>query len=515
MKLVTGILCNDPGWGILFDQIGVEWKAITASDDITPDEFSVVVVNTNPTSLQEKSLLEYVHDGGALVATDGAADAMISSKAKKKYFGSLPPSSFNAVSVNGMMDLYANGYAELESSPTTGAIPSIHKMGKGMLITIPFDVGGLIIDTRAMRKNFYFDMPRLPNEVTSAVSKGLLRRLIADILQYVHLQRAIPFIHKWYFPEARQSLFTFRVDSDHGSREEVADLENLCRTHRIKTMWFIDTKSHEHWLSQFGNFGDQEIGLHCYEHFTYASDENNALNFRKALSLLEAEGVHPKGAAAPYGTWNNSVASIFGQLGIRYSSEFSLDYDDLPFFPSLGTKSSPVLQIPIHPICVGSMKRIGYTVPEMKRYFRQAIDTKLLLREPLAFYHHPTHHHLDIFEEMFEYVRSRHIENFSYAEYADWWKTRGTVDWKFEYHRDENSIVADATNPDPAVYWRIVYPNGEESITNSRGLIPVQSLPRQRQEDPSPVPSDIERSRRFDPRHMLLNVLDAWYKRTQ
>lgn len=154
--------------------------------------------------------------------------------------------------------------------------------------------------------------------------------------------------------------------------------------------------------------------------------------------------------------------------------------------------------MPIHPICVGSMLRSGYTSGEMKQYFRQLIDNKLLLREPLCLYHHPTHHHLEIIEDVFQHVESKHVENISYTEYAEWWKARNASGWRFEYHRNEDSIAAIPIGEASKLYWRIVLPSGEEAISNVTGLIPVKSLRFQQPAPRPPVPADIARMRQFD-----------------
>ena len=223
-------------------------------------------------------------------------------------------------------------------------------------------------------------------------------------------------------------------------------------------MWFIDAKSHEQWLSRFKDFGQQDVGIHCYEHMTFPTEEKNLQNILKALSLMNAEGLHPKGAAAPYGTWNASISSVFEQIGAGFSSEFGLDYDDLPFFPFVEGKFSPVLQIPIHPICVGSMRRTGYSANEMKKYFLQLIDTKLMQREPLCLYHHPTHHHLNLFADIFDYIRSKNIDNYSYVEYASWWRKRDEIGWTHHFNREDNTVTAHCTDHNCGVYWRIVLP---------------------------------------------------------
>jgi hypothetical protein len=515
VKLTIGILHYEAGWEILLRQIGVNWKAISTSDELNQETFSALIVNAEPTSLQEKYLEEYLVEGGAILALGSYVQHLVHSKLKRKYFSSLPPSLFGRFGQMTMMDIYSSGMLDVSSFNQTHQLPSIHKIGKGVLATIPFNVSDLVLDARSKRKNFYFNKERLPNEIVATVSKGNLRRFITEILQFLHHERGIPFIHKWYYPENRETIFTFRVDSDQGSPAEVNDLHSLCEKRSIKTMWFIDAKSHEQWLSRFKDFGSQDIGIHCYEHMTFSTEEKNLQNILKALSLLNAEELRPKGAAAPYGTWNASISSVFEQIGAGFSSEFSLDYDDLPFFPFVGGKLSPVLQIPIHPICVGSMRRTGYSEKEMKKYFLQLIDSKLLQREPLCLYHHPTHHHLNLFADVFDYIRSKKIDNYSYPEYASWWRKRDEIGWTHHFNQAKDELTAQCTDRGCGVYWRIVFPNGEESIVNSEGILPLQSLPRRHPPAKPIPPADIIRSRDYDFRHLILNVLDAWYKRTQ
>lgn len=506
---------SEPGWEILFRQIGVEWKSISSFDELDPEKFSVIVVNAPPTSLQEKELLNYLDEGGAVLAVYGYASRILSTRFKKRQFTSLPPSSLSPFAQHSLLDVYVQGYVNHPSSGTKPQLISIHNIGKGILLSFPFDVNALILDHRSRRKNFYFEKSRLPNEITATVSKGTLRRIISETLRFLHTERGIPFVHKWYFPEDRPTIFTFRVDSDQGSVEEVDELYALCRDNGIKTMWFVDTKSHERWLSRFKEFKDQEVGIHCYEHLTYTSYQSNFQNFTRAASLLNAQGIRPDGVAAPYGMWNTSVASVFESLGVKFSSEFSLDYDDVPFYPYVEGRSSKVMQIPIHPICIGSMRRAGYSTSDMIRYFRQFIDLRIEEREPLCLYHHPTHHHNDVIKEVFDYVRSKHIDNLSYSEYAEWWKTRDETAWNFEYTRSTETLTADSGQDTSNVRWRVVLPDGTESISGARGDVHLRTLRGERRKPVSSAPRDISRSRRFDLRHLILNTLDGWYKRTQ
>lgn len=511
MKLTVGIAAPEPGWEMLLQQVGIDWKQISPTDELSPGEFSAIILNTLPDSRQVQALKLYLDGGGAVLAVNGSARGLSASKYRSKYFTSLPPDQSGNFGQSEMLDIYAPGLAEGDAARGKPASVGIHQVGKGILAHLPFDVNQLLLDTRSRRKNFYFRKDRLPSEIVATVSKGNLRRLVAGVLQFLHLRRGVPFVHKWYFPEAEESIFTFRIDTDKGSQEEIDRLFALCEGESVPAIWFLDTKSHEAWLGRFRDFGAQQVGIHCYRHLTYSTYKENLKNLCDARSLLENAGIRPEGASAPYGTWNPGIARSYESLGVSFSSEFSLDYDSLPFFPYFDGKFSSVLQIPIHPICVGSMNRAGYTSEEMKEYFRRIIDKKILEREPICLYHHPTHRQWDVIRDVFEYVRSKRIRTMSYAEYAKWWQTRGSVQTRLEY--DEQKIRFFAGQA--LVWWRIVFPDASEAILQPQDVIRIDSIQRRPLPRLPATPADIGRTRRFDIRHPIMNALDAWYKRSQ
>jgi len=499
----------------VLDQIGIDWRPISSGDELSIENYSAIIINVIPTSLQVRTLHDFLLAGGAILGVHGCARELSGSAHQKKYLASLSPFQFENFPQSEMMDIFSEGIIETKLPRGKSPLVGTHHIGKGILVCIPFDVNALILDWRSRRKNFYFDKRRLASEIVATISKGILRRFLALVLESLHMYRDIPFVHKWYFPQGERTIFTFRVDSDSGSQEDISELYALCERNSIPTMWFLDTKSHEEWLPRFRDFDGQEIGVHCYEHTTFSSYAKNEENLIRAASLLEKNGIHPVGASAPYGTWNPAIAGAFEHLGMSFSSEFSLDYDNLPFFPVLNRRSTPVLQLPIHPICVGSMIRAGYTDEEMKKYFHRIIDKKILEREPICLYHHPTHHRWEVIEEVFHYLRSKNIRNLSYSQYAGWWRKRNAYKPQFEYDSKTRTLRTAAVDYDSTVHWRIVFPSGEESIAPLRNVTQLDSLERRHQPAQPPPPADIARARRFDFRHIIMNSLDAWYKRTQ
>ncbi len=519
MRLTVGILNSDHGWFVLFQQIGVSWELLTEERKILPENYSAVIVNGEPTSSQRSVLLSYIENGGALLFINGSGSSLLHSSRQKKSYTTLHPDIFIQFSPHDMVDVYAPGFKEKnfpnDSSTETTEMYSSGNVGKGFFLAMPIDFSKAVSDTRSCRKNFYFTKERLPSEVVARTSKGTLRRLFMDLLAFLHHKRNLPFAHKWFLPEDAQTMFTFRVDSDKGNREEVMSLHDVCKRYDVAAMWFLDTKSHQTWLSDFQNFGNQEVGIHCYDHRTYRSREKNLRNFAIAQMLFHGAGLSASGAAAPYGTWNEAIAKTFSEMGITFSSEFSYDYDDFPLFPLVEGTPSSVLQIPIHPICPGGLRRASYSRDEMKSYFQAVIEKKIAEREIINLYHHPAHHYNDVIEFAFQLLKERGIRNISYSGYAAWWKKRLAHSSTINYNHEKDRITFSPPTNENDVRWRILFPNQQETIIPAENIIQISKLHKQRWTMQYTPPTDISRTRRFDFRHPIINALEEWYKRTQ
>ncbi len=511
MRLRVGLLKANPGWEILLRQIGVSWDVVDTSRGIDPAEYAVVIANEAPGLAGKRDLLAFVEQGGSLLVTGNVLGSLRGTVLRRERYTYLLPRGEDSVPRDDILDIFTNGYRRRETASGSGAL-SVEEFGKGCLCHIPFDPGRVMVDERSRRKNFYAPRRRLPSEKVSTVSRGPLRRWIAAILEHLYHRRNIPFVHAWYYPHGAATVFTFRIDSDAGTREDVEDLYRLCDSFSIPATWFLDTRSHERWLDRFAGFRNQECGVHCYTHLTFTTLGENLDNFSRAFSLMQRSGLKPCGGAAPFGTWNRSVSEAFEQLGLPFSSEFSLDYDDLPFTPWLGNRFSPVLQLPVHPVCIGSMMRSRFTAEEMQRYFVSIAERKLQQREPIAFYHHPTHRQPGVCESIFEWVLSRGIPRLSYSAYAAWWEKRMRTIPSYRL-ADSSTIVSDQP-VDADVYCRIAYPTGEESILPSQSRLQLSDLPKQTPPRIPELPADIGRARTFDPRHPLIDALEGWYKYT-
>ncbi|MEK9139126.1 MAG: hypothetical protein AAB393_18555, partial [Bacteroidota bacterium] len=373
---------------------------------------------------------------------------------------------------------------------------------------LPFDVEQMFYDSRAASKNFYFTRERLPAERVSLVSKGEMHHLVHRALEYLHHARGLPYAHLWYFPDGQRNLFAFRVDTDAAAQKDIDGLYRIAREHSISMSWYLDVKSHEPWLNHFSYMVNQEIGLHCYEHQTYEIYELNAKNMEAGLHAMRSHGLNPKGFAAPFGIWNTGLARAIDEHGFEYSSEFSYAYDTLPMYPADNGTLFSALQVPIHPISIGSLRRVGYSEEQMTSYYRMCVDQKLARCEPLFFYHHPTHRGYNIVEHLFQYVQEKGIGGTTLGDFASWWKKRAVS--PLSLHLEGSMVRVELPDAfDASVHVRLTNASGYEAIVRPQTLLDLSSLVWTKSAPMPEVPSDIRRLRDFDPRATLGNLYNT------
>ena len=201
-------------------------------------------------------------------------------------------------------------------------------------------------------------------------------------------------------------------------------------------------EAHEGWLDRFKSFSVQEIGLHGYEHGTSTSYENAFHNIEKGLQLLRDEGMEPTGFCAPYGIWNQTLDEVLQQFNFGYSSEFTLACDGLPFYPS---EHLP-LQIPIHPVCTGSLSRKRAPLGTMKRYFEQVLENKIAGFEPVIFYHHPMQPGLEVWDSIFGKVNDLGLTKLTFRDFAAFWEKRTNAHFEAYVYPGRDQVQLKSTS---------------------------------------------------------------------
>ncbi len=476
MTSLLGILKQDFGWQQILEQEGIIYNVLS---NIASDYSAPIIINRNLEKSEILIIQNYLKNGGAIL-TDFPNLAKITDNFDYKptrisHLFSDNSDIFNNISV---IDLHIKGY---KGNIYQG------NYGKGCIIALPFDVNEAICDTRNERKPFYYPSRKFPNEIVSKVSKGEIRKLIINCIRKLFAKMNLPYVHLWYYPDSFQSAFAFRVDTDFGPEDTLKTTFDLEGKKGIDFTYFINCKAHS---DPFGTYKTSALSassavddssarlkpcptnnsalsassavknksalsashifnkipdfqIHCFEHEVYKNYQTNFDNIKKAKTILENAGIKPIGFVSPYGFWNENLQKAIEDLDIKYSSEFSLAYDDLPFYPILENRRSKVLQIPVHPICIGRLVHVSLTKENCIDYYSRYFVQQLQANEPIFIYDHP--HRIAQFPDVFSEVLNNakklpDIWLTNMTEFYHWWKKRLQI-YKASSWEIENNIL--------------------------------------------------------------------------
>jgi len=307
-----------------------------------------------------------------------------------------------------------------------------------------------------------------PQEIIARTNRALLRKAVINALKTRLFSEKLPYIHLAYYPKGYRTVATFRIDCDESNQVDFDRVVNLAGLHNIPLTLFVHVKSQQSYLPHIASIRQkgQDVQLHCYKHETYNDYRNNLDNLIKGKKMMEEAGMKVSGFAAPYGKWNPFLNRVMEKLDFAFSSEFALCYDDLPFFPLINRHVSKVLQLPVHPVCVGLLRKAGLSPEEMKQYFDRTISEKYERNEPIMFYGHP-YKEIDQYPELFNYMLSR-ISQLSdiwittYSEFATWWKKR--LHARFTVRIKKKLTYITTGNSDPTLHIHIEKPDRSELL---------------------------------------------------
>ena len=434
MRLSIGITHLTPAWEILLKQIAPPFEILSPEIEWTPNNYSCIITSGRLDHFGVERLLSFVNMGGSILSETDAAEQLFNTRSTSyfiNYINTENDSIFEAVS-SGFIgcQLSVPNNATLTQDTHGKKLIEFKKVGQGQILVLPGGLVNSILSQAYTRRNFPTAGPWLPSERVSKVSKRTVRELVSQSLNKLVLKRELPFVSLSAFPDASNSIFIFRIDTDFASIEDVENMYRICSKHQIPATWFVETESCQTWLHRYADMTNQDVGLHCFKHRIAKKYADNEKNVRKGKSDLRINGINPKGYAAPFGEWNYSLNKALEHHGFEYSSEFSLDYDNLPFKPLLNERFSSMLQIPIHPISVGSLRNARHSTMEMVQYYNTVIDEHIISRLPIIFYDHPANTNLEVLDHVFKIIGDKNMSKLSMGDYSDWWKAREGITWE-------------------------------------------------------------------------------------
>ena len=528
ISLKVGLFPNIPGWEIILNQEGIAYEIISENSDLTPENFAVIILSNLILEKQKTEILSYLQNEGSILFDAESYAVFFKIKTKSKKVDFLIPDETSIFSGSGLVDIYSKIYL-LKSDNLElldqGLQIQRSKAGKGNILVLPFDVNNLMLDTLSVRRKFYFQRKELPSEIVTKIAKSPIRRIVKTSLEYLFLLRNLPFIQMWYYPDGFTNAFLFRVDTDFCKTEDAEKLSYICEKNQIRATWFVDTNSQK--LEPYIKMNNQEIALHCARHRVFEDYQKNYDNLSEGKKELEKAKFSTTGFASPFGEWNSKLGKAIEDLNFEYSSEFAFNYDDLPFYPFYDRKFSDVLQIPIHPISIGRLRRSHFSETEMLKYYLNLINEKMQRNEPIIFYHHPHQKRFEVFDEIFRQVNKlmlskmsfdsyskQDLESYcipnqgignesspdltlkiwkpSFSEFSNWWKKRNKIQPDFTLKDDK--LISNLKNYDEKIYLKISKKDGF-SIQKCKNEIELKKL-NWEQKERMKLPKDIWRIRK-------------------
>jgi hypothetical protein len=508
VKLSVGLSHNSTAWEQWCSQEGVPFSPVRFGAPHLPEEHAVIVVTAKPDREQSAAIEQYLRGGGAIIAYAPFAAGLGESNFRYEDVDYLLPGG--KIADTGVLDLDARCAIPVESNAlvTSAGSPALFvgPCWGGFRVLLPFDLSQVLQDVRATTRQFPADRERLPFERVSTVAKGEAFLLIGHLVELLFASRGLPLVRKARYPDGAKTVIAFRVDSDGGSQEEVEDLHELARKHETPISWFLDVKSHEPWIRAFANMEGDEVGLHCYEHRVFPDYQRNLGNIRRGIDVLSGAGFTTGGFAAPQGKWNEELAEAIDDSGFEYSSEFSYMYDGLPVFPETPTRAFATLQIPIHPVCIGSLNRVGYSESQMVHYFEGVVRRKLNRREPLFFYHHPKDRFPGAVDGLLGLLHD-HGPRVTMDQFARWWNSRSEFSFAAATMQDSGIEMHDHThNATGSVRLEIIRPDGSRTMASPANHIDLTECRWEAAVRNAGRAEQLRRARTFDLRTTLADI---------
>jgi len=462
MKLTVGITEWLPHWEMVLCQIGVSTEIVKSVEEIAPNLFATIIVTQKGDQREKDALLHYITEGGAIIIEADTAKWLLGIKTLPAFIKNVEPmddSIFKGI-LPGFIDaslILPDKATHLDDNAGKKLVKKIN-YGNGYVIILPGSLTKSVLDTKVRRRNFPTPGPLLPSERVSRRSKQTIREIIQRSLEYLHMMRELPFVSLWFFPDGASTLFNLRIDTDFGAQTQVESLYDLCQKYEIPATWFIETFSSKNWIENYKKMKNQEIGLHCFRHHVFPDFKRNEKDIKSGKNTLSRVKIHPAGYAAPFGLWNVSLAKAIEHHGFVYSSEFCLDYDNLPFYPYLGNRFSSVLQIPVHPITTSCLRNAHHSKEDQKKYFKNLFKLKMEHHLPLFVYDHPSNANLSVLNWLLKTIRKQDIPIIPLVEYANWWTNRAAMKWFVKW--DRGIVNIDVPSVDSSV-WLLI----KKSIT--------------------------------------------------
>ncbi len=427
---MIGLLGADPFWQELLRQEGVCFQR-HAADQF--DGLAVLILDQAPSKSEAAQVKRFMDCGGSILAgVPSAVKVWPELKFRNRHLKYVVPDRSALFRNTAVIDLETDGSVLQEANcgftPQGAGAVYAGRLGQGWAVLLPFELSAVLAQHRSRPRSFYARTHKPLYETVARVNRGEVRRLAANGLRFLLAQTDRPYVRLSFVPGSHSSIFGFRVDTDFDPVGSIQAVAGIAAEAGMRFSWYLNVEA----LGQNLNRTIQtllkghDIQLHCFHHTVYPDYERNFTNLQKGCELMREAGANPLGTVSPYGEWNREWNQAVTKLGLSYSSEFSLAYDDLPFRPVLNGDKGKVLQVPIHPISFGRLAAARSAPEEMVRYFKRHIDLQARRSEPCFLYGHPGKltRFANELQAVLGYGVARCGAWTTVTDYARWWMKR-------------------------------------------------------------------------------------------
>jgi len=456
LSLRVGLYAEDvpnPGWRRILEQERMPY-AVTDSP-----EFPVIVFS----GCLPKWFEGFVQAGGAAVVSDCPNASFLPSSSTALIHRWTPPGRAYECYAPSLARLFrapGQGHCRIHENRVvrngneTGVNPVVHclKIGRGAVILSGFPLTSLL--TAAGDSLRCFSSHSEVSERVTSVDKAEVADSLVWMLAAAFEHVGLPYVTPCRFPEGAPSVLMLRVDVDGAYGERAMNIAKVAADHEISASFFINGAMCEAHPGGLNFDGCHEIGQHGYEHDVFDDYEKNIDNLRQGEAWFARRfGAPPSSFVAPRGLFNRALDRALMSAGYRYSSDFSVDFDSLPFRTEHG-----LLQIPVHPYSPERASRFaqenGLPPPSAEtvaRHYLSTIDRQMEMKRPAYLYGHPevlgqmAH---EVLPQVFSFARKRALPSMSLGGFADWWEARARVTLSCEVSDDRRCVTVFTSDGD-------------------------------------------------------------------
>lgn len=291
-----------------------------------------------------------------------------------------------------------------------------------------------LIDTSAVRQSWTIGGLEV-SERAARHPKAPIRQRLLGLLRDVVAQSGGVWARLAAYPCPYRSAFNLRVDLDEPYPDDYFRFASARKPIESCTTHFISTHAYGAHPAVLDDLRPLDSQSHGHYHVVYRDARANRRNLERAHAVLVRLGISPSAFAAPEGRWNPGLDEAAEALGYRYGSEFQLNFDDRPFFPWRNGRFSPVLQVPVHPLCEGLfLERDPESCDLIAEHLIATIARRISAGGPAFVYGHPERRlgrHPEIVSRIAEYVSDQGLLwRTSMTGFADWWLWRDKRRWE-------------------------------------------------------------------------------------